>query len=540
MRRRHAALILALLVAALPGTGFLTRTAPARAAPSTARGPTEWIEVGDPILTELEFLFASGLADSAAALWSRPLARRDVATIVARARGAHADSRDPSLVRLERAFGRELTALGFPAPAGWTPPLLSASDEADDPASSAPMRLRLHGYAEATLVATRDHTAFADRSRFGGRLDVESGGLLAHLDVWAGRVDDAPRFTDVLVTGSEFAAHSEDSYVSFATRSFDATFGRRRQAFGPGATGTLLWSRQAAPVTVLALGATLFRHLRATSLHGDVDASRDARIAAHRLEWFPRPALTIGLHEAVRYTSAHWEPLYVVPLLPFTFVQRLLNEDALDRAGDAETVRNNVMGGLDVTWRPATGAQLAGELLLDDQNLKTAGSPTRIGYQVGGLGVRPLPALGAAARGSARVEYTRVYNFVYSTFYGEDFIHHGRPIGAPEGPDSRSFHAAVAVATCAALEGRLAATWTAHGEGALGRFFDPDSGTASGSRLSGVVEHERTVEAGLRLWPRDGVDLEVALARQWIDDVAHQPGVDLERWIARATVRLRR
>ena len=533
--RARAAAVLALVACA----ALAAPAPPAWPAPP-GRGPAEWIEVQDPILAELELLFASGLADSASVLWSRPLARRDAAALVARARLTHPGSRDPSLVRLERAFGRELIRLGFAAPAGYTPPLLTASDEPSDEASSEPMRLRLSGYADAKLEVLRGHTAFTDRSRFGGRLDVEAGGLLAHLDVWAGNVEDAPRFTDVLVTGSEFAAHSEDSYVSFATRSFDATFGRRRQAFGPGAVGTLLWSRQAAPVTSLALGATLFRHLRATAVHGDIDASRDARIAAHRLEWFPSPRLTIGLHEAARYTSAQWEPLYVVPLLPFTFVQRLLNEDGFERAGTAETVRNNVMGGLDVTWRPVPGAQLAGELLLDDQNLRTKGSPTRIGYQLSALGVHALPALGEAARGSARLEYTRIYNYVYSTFYGEDFIHHGRPIATPQGPDSRSLHASLAVAASAALEGRLAGTWTHRGEGTLGRFFHPDSGAASGSRLSGVVERERIVEAGLRVWPRDGIDLDLALARQWIDDVAHQEGVDLRRWIARASLRLRR
>jgi hypothetical protein len=532
----------ALLGMAIAAAAFASAPA-ARAA--TGRGPVEWIEVGDPILVELDRLVSAGLADSAVALSSRPLARRDVVPVVVRARRLHPDSRDPSLTRLERYFGRDLLRLGFPAPEGWTPPLASVSDEPGDDDAAAPMRLRLSAYADAVLDVTEDLTRFQDRSRFGGRLDIESGGFLAHLDVWAGRVDDAPRFTDVLVTGSEFAALSEDTYVSFATRSFDATFGRRRQAYGPGMSGTLLWSRQAAPVTSLALGATLFRHVRASSHHGDVDASRDARIAAHRLEWFPTPQWTIGLHEAARYTSSQWEPLYVVPLLPFTFVQRLLSEDALDREGegDAEPLRNNVMGGLDVTWRPSPGARLSGELLLDDQNLKTAGSPTRIGYQLGGLGVRPLDVLGPAAQGSLELEYTRVYNYVYSTFYGEDFIHHGRPIGAPQGPDSRSLWGRVAVATSAALEGRLAAAWTDLGEGTLGTSFDPDSTyipPASGSTLSGVVERTRTLELGARYWPQDGIDLDLAVAYQWIDDVAHQTGVDDRRWIVRLGARLRR
>lgn len=528
----------ALAVVLVAGLALAAGALPANAG---ATGPVEWIEVGDPILDELEILTSAGLVDSAVVLHSGPLARRDVTMIVARARRRNPASREPSLLRLERAFGRELVARGWPTPLDHTPPLLTASDEptSEDPARAA-MRLEVFGYADATLEGTSGRTAFTDRSRLGGRLNLTTGGLLAHLDIWAGRVDDAARFTDVLVTGSEFAAHSEDAYLAFATPSFDITLGRRRTALGPGFEGTLLWSRQAAPVTSLALGATLFRHVRATSVHGDVDASRDARIAAHRLEWFPSPAFTLGLHEAARYTSSQWEPLYLVPLLPFTFVQRLHNEDALDRSGDAEGLRNNVMAGMDVTWRPAVGARLHGELLLDDQNLKNAGSPTRLGYQLGGLATRPLGTPDGSARGSLRLEFSRVYNYVYSTFYGENFIHHDRPIGFPEGPDRRSLHARLEVATSAAFEARLAATWVDRGEGALGRFFDPDSGGAAGSVLSGIVEHRRTLECGARFLPRDGVDVGATLARQWIADVDHQPGVDERRWIARLTVRLRR
>jgi hypothetical protein len=36
------------------------------------------------------------------------------------------------------------------------------------------------------------------------------------------------------------------------------------------------------------------------------------------------------------------------------------------------------------------------------------------------------------------LEFTRVHRYVYSVFYGEDFIHHGKPIGYPAGPDSRT------------------------------------------------------------------------------------------------------
>ena len=529
-RETGATLALLAALAHCPGTAV---------ARPLAAAPVEWIEVGDPLLAELDLLAASGLADSAITRFTGPLARRDVAAYVARARRLNPESQDASLIRLERAFGREFALAGLPVRADYTSPLATLEDAAAD-GDSDPMRFQLFGYVDAALDVTDDVTQFEDRSRFGGRANLTSGGLLVHLDVWAGRVDDASRFTDVLVTGSEFAAMAEDAYVSWASRSFDVTLGRRRNAYGPGATGSLLWSRQAAPVTELSFGGTLFRHLRVTASHGDVDASRDARIAAHRLEWFPSPGLTIGLHEAARYTSPHWEPLYVAGLLPYTFVQRLLSEDALDGTGEAGEIRNNVMAGLDATWRPAPGAELRGELLLDDQNLKSSGSPTRIGYQLGGLWTRPFATLGAGARWRLRGEYSRVYNYVYATYYGEDFIHHGRPIGYPVGPDSRTGFATVGVSPSATWDAALTALWSDRGEGELGTYYDPDSTAASGSTLSGVVEHTRVLGAEGRFEPRDGVALTLGVAHTWIDDVDHQAGVDDRRWTARVGLLLRK
>jgi hypothetical protein len=96
----------------------------------------------------------------------------------------------------------------------------------------------------------------------------------------------------------------------------------------------------------------------------------------------PSPRLTVGLAEAARFTSSHWEPLYLVPVLPYTWVQRILAHDQLDRPGAVPTaVRNNVMGALDASWRATPGVVVYGEFLLDDQGSRSAarrpGSATR-------------------------------------------------------------------------------------------------------------------------------------------------------------------
>ena len=99
---------------------FLLIAAVAQAQPS---GPAEWLPVREPIQREIERLRASGLADTAFVFETRPLDRRGVAAVVARARRLHPDSDNPSLIRLERLFGRELVEWGCAAPAGGNRPL---------------------------------------------------------------------------------------------------------------------------------------------------------------------------------------------------------------------------------------------------------------------------------------------------------------------------------------------------------------------------------------------------------------------------------
>ncbi|MEP7027318.1 MAG: capsule assembly Wzi family protein [Candidatus Eisenbacteria bacterium] len=528
MRARTA--VLALMLTAVLGPAAY---APGHAAPhSPSAGTAEWIPVRDPIQDEFELLRASGLADTSITVYTRPLDRRTVAAVTARARRLHPESRDPSLVRLERAFGRELVDWGYPAPAGYTPPLAIVTDPGDPDG----MRARIFGYAEGALVSTRDLSQFEDRSRFGGRLNLETGGLLLHLDAYAGRVVNGRNFSDQLVTGSDFIAYSEDTYGSLAGHGLDASLGRIGYAWGPGRTGSLLWSETADPVTALNLGATLFGRVRATALAGDIDASRGARIAGHRLEWFPSPRLTIGLAEAARYSSTRWEPLYLVPLLPYTWVQRILAHDQLGGSGPGADIRNNVMAAIDASWRARPGTLLYGEFLLDDQGLRISGSPTRIGYQGGVLATRGA----GASRWTGRLEYTRVYRYVYSVFYGADFIHHDKPIGYPAGPDSRGLFAEARLAPSAALEFALSGAQQDQGEGGLGQFFNPDSSAAQGSLLSGVVERTRTLGAEARWWPRDGVDLSASLERDWRTNAGHVEGAGARRWALRVGARLHR
>ena len=514
------------------GTGLLAAVAlavlaSARPVPATT---LEWQPVADPSYRELELLRASGLVDSASVLFSRPMARGTAAALVARARRLHADSHDPGLVRLEREFGRELVDRGFPPPAGYTPPLLSRGDPEGDG------RVRLFAYGDGSVADSAGKTQVAYGSRAGGRLNLEQGSALLHLDAFVGRVRNARLFADPLVAGHDLLGTTEDTYVSVGSRWLEVAFGRSRIAWGPGSTGSLLWSASAEPFTFLEFSKTILGHVRATAVHADVDAATGARIAGHRLEWFPSSTVEVGVAEAVRYSSPTWEPLYVFPLLPFTWVQRLAAQDTLGSGRGGAALRNNVMASIDVSWRARAGNVLYGEFLLDDLALAKGGIPTRLGYQAGWLGTGSV----SARRGHWRAEYSRVYNYVYSTFYGESFIHHGRPIGYPVGPDSRNLRVEGTLDMNADWQVSVGATKTDRGAGELGRFYDPALGDASGSRLSGVIETTRSADAGVRFAPRDGMDLSFTLARDWLKNQAHVAGDAHERWRAALGVRLRK
>jgi hypothetical protein len=306
-----------------------------------------------------------------------------------------------------------------------------------------------------------------------------------------------------------------------------------RQAWGPGATGRLLWSKNADPLTQLAWGGSLFGgRVRGRAVHADVDAAAGARLAAHRLDFTLRPTLTLGLAEAVRYTSPHWEPLYVLSVVPFTLVQRML---AQDHAGAADSQRNNVMISADVRWRALPGTTFYGELMFDDLTFKKSGTPVRLGYQAGWLGTSRL----RGRRLWWQAEWTRVYRYVYSVFYDEDFVYHGRPIGYPAGPDSRALAARGALDLSSDWSFSLAAEQQDHGEGYLGEFFDPAGPAGRGSAFGGVVERTRGAQAGARWTPRDGVAAALSWGYRWQHNAGHVLGAQPSGWLGRAELTLR-
>ena len=490
--------------------------------------PVEWLPAQSPFYDELQIVRTEGLLDTTASIDTRPMSRAEVATLVAYALAHHPDqaSSNAGLVRLRREFSRELVQMGFEADPRYTPPLVEVRGTERHEA------FRAIPYLDAAFERnTAGVGRLADHSRLGGRFGVELGDVLLYSDLFAGRIDGGRSFADPIVQDTDFILYTEDTYLSAHTPWIDLSLGRSRSGWGPGHEGTLLWSPTAPPATSLLWDASLFGgHVRASALHADVEASQGERVAAHRIDFEVNPRLHFGVAEAARYHSSHWEPLYVVSVIPFTLVQRMQQQD-----GGDSTVRNNVMVEGDARWQVARGTTLYGELLFDDLTFKKSGTPVRMAYQAGWLGAGTV----FGRRLSWRAEYSRVYRYVYAVFYGENFIHQDRPIGYPEGPDSRDLVARGALDWNADWRLTLAGGRVDHGEGFLGEFFDPNGPPAEGSVLSGVVEKTRFVETGARWTPRDGIEANLLWGYQWQDDADHVVGNDRESWYGRIGLLLR-
>jgi hypothetical protein len=187
-------------------------------------------------------------------------------------------------------------------------------------------------------------------------------------------------------------------------------------------------------------------------------------------------------------------------------------------------VRDNIMWSIDASWQAARRLQLYGELLIDDLGIEDDDHPTRLGYQAGALAVGRL--FGREYR--TRVEWTRVWNYVYSTFYDADFEHEGVPLGYPLGPDSRVVH----------LGGDwiLDRSWTLtgvaqridRGEGRLGEAWIPgDPGPRSAADdFAGVVETQWRFTAGFRYAPSARLETLVELGPAWVENANHEAGRD--------------
>jgi len=480
--------------------------------------PRGFIPVGDPLESELRLLDILGSAPGEARILRPHLGLRPLQRFELQGSGAPPDSPDAaraiSFARLERALGCD-AAPWFAPHTRWrsTRRLFEATAPEDQ-------RFELSVAAEGSVLADTGEVCFASGSGLRARLGVQTDQWLLFTNLLAGRVDRARSFADPIVANTDLVVHTEETYLACTSREgcWAAQFGRGRRHWGPGEEASLLLSKTSAPFTGLSYQVHLTTfHLDFSALSATLRQAAGEQLAAHRVEWQPQDALRLGITETARYRASSWQPLYAIGVIPYVLVQRLLVQDEPDSSG---ALRNNIMLGLDVAWRIASGTRVYGELLLDDLSARTAQNPDKYGWQLGWEGVGLL----GASRLSWGGEYTRLSRYVYTSFFGRAHQAQGGPLGFPLGPDSR----------CIALRGALdlGADWqllarasrSDKGENGLDEPFVPGSPRVAVGTFEGVVEQTRDLEAGLRWWPASGVDLRALAGYRRIENKSHVTG----------------
>lgn len=479
--------------------------------------PYEYLPVNDPLEAELRILEVIGPVFPGQPLRllhqnTRPVQRFELDSLPDPAQVS--GPARISLLRLRRVLARDQAPDPARAPVPGTTPRLYQKHYADD------TRFEVSAGFEGGVKLIEHQTDAISGTGLHGRVALETERWLAFSHLIVGYVDTARTFGDPLIAGTDVLVHSEESYLTYsgAGGRWGVQFGRNRWHWGPGQEGSLMLSRTSVPITGLAFHARLEAlHMEGTVISATLKAGEGEQLAAHRIEWQPWDALRLGLSEAARYKSAAWQPLYLAGIIPYIMVQRLHDQD---EPGFQPENRNNVMIGMDATWRIAPGTRVYGEWLVDDLHAASAATPNKYAIQLGWEGVGMV----RGTRVSWGGEYTRLTQFLYTSFFGRDYVAQGQPLGFPIAPDARRMRVRAALDLSPAWQLSTIATRTEKGENTLDQPFVPGSPRVDAAKLSGVVEETREWEAGLRWWPAGGIDVSLTAAYHWIDDAGHVPG----------------
>ena len=519
---------LVIFIALATSTLVLSGAAPdAFAAP----GPAEFLPVRHAAYEELEALAARGLLDSLQ-IYTRPLARVDVARALLRAAARHPDvGANLHYQRLERELARELTDLGTPPPRAESGPLVDTGDRDGRFRVQAAAHIR-GDYDEKRAAA---HYRFRDETSATARLSFQAGSAFgAFEEIGVTRIRSQREFIDAIALNSDLETTTLRAELTARAGGFTAAAGYDMFRWGPGRRGTLLLSDAAGSMGFLSFAHTLLGRVTATALSGQISRADRKFLAAHRIEAAVSPRLTIGIAEAVRYPSDGVDLLYASGLIPYAIVERIHIRDAdTDSVRGAE--RANIMASLDVVWRPAAALTLYSEILLDDMATENREMPDRIAYQAGFRSERPYGTRTVRLLG----EYTRVRGFTYAVDYGQNFIHRGRPLGFALGPDVENVFVEAGYELSRDWGLRWTGDFTNRGEGRLGDAWSPAIGPVSNAGLSGIVEERREVWGDVRWLPRDNVDLSLGLGYGRVRNEDHVEGRERTAWLGRLAAEFR-
>ena len=425
---------------------------------------------------------------------TRPWTRADLAAflqeIVALAPRAEGD---PAVARLRRELA--------PEPGGREPLVRVRDDQGS---------LEVSPYLRADFTEDRARRSVTRDFRGGVQASaMRGGGVLFFADVFAGTESPGPHGNPAasrrfgLIEGVQLNSYFDRAYVRASGPLGSVTIGHSWLRWGPGVTGGVGLSDGAQAFDFVEFRTRILRRLQLEWFLASLDPVAGTYLAGHRIELRPGASLDLAFSELARFDGVACAPLYLVPVIPYSLIEkRLLKSSDLPVDSLEWSFKNNVMWTADFTWRARPGTRLYGEIALDDVSFSSERRPLSIAWQTGAH-TRWRRDGGAL---SARGEYSRVYRYTYSVVHHHDFAFHGLPTGYPLGPDAEQFFGQLAWSRGAdwsfALEGAL----TRRGEAVLGDFYVLDT-PAPPLALSGVVEQDARGAASVDWSPAAGLTL---------------------------------
>jgi hypothetical protein len=456
----------------------------------------EEIPTESPVYRMVEDLAASyGLGSSfhATQPWDRADLGRFLDELVLNTPAAAAD---PLVVRLQR----ELDPGAWPG--GWD----AARTFEDEDAS-----LELSGYGRADYAEDRARATVARDFRAGVQGSAALGeNVLLWTDLYAGTTSPGPHGNPAdsrhfgLIEGVQLNTYFDRGYATWRGRRGRLHVGHTWLRWGPGAWGTMALSDGAPAFDVAEARVPLLRRLQLEWFVASLDPLDESYLAGHRLEWRPAEHWDLSFAELARFDGTASVPLYLLPVIPYGHVEKRVLKasgapaDTIPRAG-----QNNVMWAADVAWRWRPGVRLYGELAVDDISFSSEKRPRALAWQIG-LDARRVRGENAW---TLRGEYSRVYQFTYSSYHGADFAFAGYPTGFPLGTDVDRVNGRLEWQRGPAWRFGLEGTYTRKGESEIGDYYVPGSGAVNNLILFGVLDVDARGAASVDWSPAPGMSL---------------------------------
>ena len=500
LRLRPALLVLALVAGAAPAHAAYQRL--------------EEIPVESRIVRDVEDVAASyGLGSAFHS--TRPWDRADLAAFLEEIlRFAPAAAGDPAIAHLRRELG--------PEPDGW-PALVRAADENGS--------IEVSPYLRADYAEDRARRAVVRDFRGGAQASAQLGtGALLFTDVFAGTESPGPHGNPAdskrfgLIEGVQVNSYFDRAYLRARGPLGRVTLGHSWLRWGPGVTGGMGLSDGAKAFDFVEFRSALVKRVQLEWFVAVLDPVAETYLAGHRIEVRPAASLDVALSELARFDGFADSPLYLVPVIPYSLVEkRLLKSSELGSDSLQRVFKNNLMWTADVTWRPRRGARVYGEIAVDDLSFSSEPRPLSIAWQ---LGAHARWRLGEGREAlAARAEYSRVYRHTYSVFHHHDFAFDGLPTGYPLGPDVEQLFGRVTWSRGANWTFALEGSVVNKGEAGLGDFYVLESPVPP-LTLSGTVERDARGAVSADWSPAAGLTLGVSVGTARVSSLDHVSGRD--------------